>query len=687
MTKPTANGGGGAPATDMAEDLRALADCKRNCQRRYAKIHQKSSRVYIDNRVLEALHETALGLMQRLDLDEVLLTIANRAAELMKTEHAFIFLLDADGKHFARKVALGIYAKDQGRRIRVGEGLVGEVHKTAQPIIVDDYSNWDKRLTDPFFDQIRGIMHVPLQTAKEVVGSFGVAVTEPDRKFSRRDVVLLTRFAEIAALAIDNAFLYSRMQQELAERVRAEETLRKVEEDQRALLDAIPDLIFTLNRDGVFLDYRAKSEADLYVAPHEFIGKTVREVMPPMVAQGIMHHIEAAFATGAVQTYEYQLPILGKALCYEARIVVNARGKVLAIVRDLTESKHIAERLEYLSLRDALTDLYNREYFEEELARLEKIQNVGKGIIVYDVDGLKLVNDSLGHSVGDDVLRAAADVLRSCFRGGAMLARIGGDEFAVLMTGCSAEKLAAASHCVRDAIEEYNAGKPAVPLSISAGFAFSGGKPVKAIELFREAENNMYREKLHRNQSARSAIVQTLARALEARDFITEGHADRMQDLAAEFAAMLGLPERNISDLRLLAQFHDIGKVGIPDSILFKPDRLTADEWCVMQRHCEIGYRIARSSSDLAPIADWILKHHEWWNGRGYPKGLSGAEIPVECRILSIIDAFDAMTNDRPYRQALSKVDAVAELERCSGAQFDPNLVSLFVEMVQSNPQ
>ena len=172
-------------------------------------------------------------------------------------------------------------------------------------------------------------------------------------------------------------------------------------------------------------------------------------------------------------------------------------------------------------------------------------------------------------------------------------------------------------------------------------------------------------------------------KALEARDFITEGHANRLQVYVKEMAAVLGMSTRSIFDLCLLAKFHDIGKVGVPDRILFKPGPLTNEEALEMQRHCEIGHLIARSAPDLGPIADWILKHHGWWNGKGYPLGLKGKEIPLECRILAIVDAYDAMTSDRPYRKALSREKALSELKRCSGSQFDPCLVNKFVEILE----
>lgn len=150
-------------------------------------------------------------------------------------------------------------------------------------------------------------------------------------------------------------------------------------------------------------------------------------------------------------------------------------------------------------------------------------------------------------------------------------------------------------------------------------------------------------------------------------------------------AGDIGLPEHETNGLLLLAQFHDIGIVGIPDRILFKPGPLNPEERIEMQKHSEIGHRIALAAPDLAPIADYILKHHEWWNGNGYPLGLRGEDIPLKCRLLAIADAYHAMTNDRPYRRAMPPRDALKEIERSSGTPFDPDLVERFVKMTESD--
>lgn len=361
-------------------------------------------------------------------------------------------------------------------------------------------------------------------------------------------------------------------------------------------------------------------------------------------------------------------------------IINNKQVGLYVIYSDITDRKKTEDKLKYLSMSDSLTGLYNRGYFEQEMTNLQHDKDSMIGIIMCDLDGLKLINDTMGHDAGDTLLRSAAKILKNYFRETDIVARIGGDEFAVLLPGSTKPVVEKAIQRVKYSVKKYNEENIKLPLSLSVGFAQGQSKNIE--ELFKEADNGMYREKLHHSQSTRSAIVQTLVKAMEARDYITEGHGDRLQDLVENLAMKLVLPERVMSDLRLFAQFHDVGKVGIPDRILFKKGPLTPEETQEMKRHSEIGHRIAHSAPDLVPIADWILKHHEWWNGKGYPLGLKGEEIPLECRILAIVDAYDAMTNDRPYRKAMPWEKAVKELQKCAGEQFDPMLVNIFIQIL-----
>lgn len=352
---------------------------------------------------------------------------------------------------------------------------------------------------------------------------------------------------------------------------------------------------------------------------------------------------------------------------------------------EVIERKAAEEKMTYLSLHDALTGLYNRTFFEEEMARYVANQTSNVGLIMCDVDGLKLINDSMGHDNGDALLLATANLIKNCFRSTDVVARVGGDEFAVLLPDCSPETLENTVNRLQKSANQSATSWQGIPLSLSIGTALRTDPAVPMIEIYKEADNAMYRQKLYRSRSTRSTIVQTLMKTLEARDYITEGHAERLQVIVGDIGNKLGLAERDIVDLRLFAQFHDIGKVGLPDRILFKADVLTPEERKEMQRHSETGHRIALSSPDLIHIADWILKHHEWWDGSGYPLGLAKYDIPLECRILAIADAYDAMTSNRPYRKAMSKEDAINELQRCAGTQFDPDLTEQFIGILEEN--
>ncbi|HAU32119.1 MAG: Putative PAS/PAC sensor protein [Desulfotomaculum sp. 46_296] len=365
---------------------------------------------------------------------------------------------------------------------------------------------------------------------------------------------------------------------------------------------------------------------------------------------------------------------------------VQYKGKrtVLGNSMDVTEFRKMEERLKYLSIHDPLTGLYNRAYFEEEMRRLEEGRHSSTSVIVCDVDALKLVNDVLGHNVGDEVLKSTADAIRSPFRASDVVARIGGDEFAVLLPDCDVMVADKACRRIAHYVKLYNQENPVFPLSISVGYAVRKGSSPGMTEIFKEADKNMYREKLLRSRIARKTIALALIKKLEERGLLSEGQISRMQELVSSLAQCIGLPEHSISEMRLFAQFYDLGKISIPEQILCKPGPLTIEETAEMRQHCEIGQRITQSVPDLLPISDWVLKHHEWWNGQGYPLKLKGEEIPVQCRIIAIAEAFEAMTNDHPYRKAMSVEKALEEIKNCSGIQFDPALVEIFLQIIRN---
>ncbi len=367
--------------------------------------------------------------------------------------------------------------------------------------------------------------------------------------------------------------------------------------------------------------------------------------------------------------------------------VVALGGDVfaVAILRDVSERLRADARLHHVSTHDSLTGLYNRAYLEVEFRRRHDSLPLPCALIACDIDGLQMTNETLGHAAGDQRLIMTAVLLSALVEPGDILSRVGGDEFALIRPG--ADRVQAEKICnhLRESVDLYNSANKDIYLSLSAGYAVTDAKPIELNVLLRDADNQVRREKLLRAQSTRSGIVNTVMTLLEARDFITEGHAERLEVMVSGLAEKIGFASSQQDAMKLFAKFHDIGKVGISDAILFKPGPLNEEERDEMRRHSEIGYRIALSSVDLVHIAEWILRHHEWWNGSGYPIGLAGPAIPLECRILAIADAFDAMTSDRPYRKAMSPIEAVKELRKFSGLQFDPDLLEPFCELLRQN--
>jgi diguanylate cyclase (GGDEF)-like protein len=325
--------------------------------------------------------------------------------------------------------------------------------------------------------------------------------------------------------------------------------------------------------------------------------------------------------------------------------------------------------------------LSNRASFEQEMLRLTSVECRPLGIVVVDIDGLKLINETLGHKIGDELLVTASRILRKSFNEKNFIARIGGDEFAVLLPNTPAEELDRLSQKVRIEMDTHNVLHPDFQISLSIGYATSADNRQEPSDVFRIADHKLHRAKLRLTRNSRSDIVKSLLKTLETRNIVPEGKAERLQQLAEMMGEKLDLPQSQRQFLSRLVKFYDIGKITVSEKILLKPGNLDPDEYSEVKDHCETGFRIALTISDLAPIADYILKHHEWWNGNGYPLGLKGKDIPLESRILFILDTYDALTNDRPYRKAMTKSKALEIIRNGSGTQFDPELVKVFLKL------
>lgn len=349
-------------------------------------------------------------------------------------------------------------------------------------------------------------------------------------------------------------------------------------------------------------------------------------------------------------------------------------------IEDITERKWTEEQIRYLSFHDKLTGLYNRAYFEEELKRLDTERQLPISLIMGDVNGLKLVNDAFGHQEGDKLLMRIAAILRESCRKEDVVARFGGDEFAIFLPRTSFEVTMEIVSRISQACSQAN--PEPVKLSISLGAVTKEDPSQDILEILKESEERMYRSKLLESKDVRDSIISSLQRTLFERNHESEEHTHRLQELAKQMGRTLALSDSVVEELILLATLHDIGNITIPEGVIAKPDSLSAEERELIWKHPEVGYHIAGSSPELATIAEAILAHHEWWDGSGYPRKLKGEDIPLNSRIIAIIDAYDVMTHEQPYKKPMSQKEALQELRKKSGTQFDPILVDQFIKMV-----
>lgn len=372
--------------------------------------------------------------------------------------------------------------------------------------------------------------------------------------------------------------------------------------------------------------------------------------------------------------------------------VYNGDGEITAlegIIIDITESKKQFLQIQYLSDHDRLTGLYNRQYYETMKNRLDTAEYYPLTILLADINGLKLINDAFGYHMGDRIISTTAEQLDQCRKEGETLARVGGDEFALLMpkTGFT-EAYERIAH-IRKAFEAYNMAQKdrtkVINLSIGCSTKENGATDISEVE--KAADANLSRRKLFDQKSHHNAILTSIMTTLYERSFETEEHAQRIAWLCKVVGDRMGLAHEDMDKLQLLSMLHDIGKVGISDRILKKPDKLNEEEWQEMRKHPEIGYRIAMTSPDFATVAEYILAHHERWDGTGYPNGLAGEAIPLLARILAVADAYDAMTQNRIYHTAMAKQDALDEIRKNAGTQFDPNIADVFLLVMEENEE
>ncbi|MHB8129592.1 MAG: PAS domain S-box protein [Mobilitalea sp.] len=508
------------------------------------------------------------------------------------------------------------------------------------------------------------------------------------------NISLTTSFGEqITVEFVSNIYFVDKQKvmqcniRDITDRKKAENELRQTKEYLEKLISYANAPIVVWNEDFEITKFNGAFEILIGRTEEEVLGEEVGILFPPNKLVDTMSQIKNIRNGKSIQNTEIDIihrdgsvrtVMWSLATIYDQMGIRNI--STIAQGQDITERIAAEKELRYLSYHDQLTGAFNRRFFEEELKKMDKEENLPISIAIGDINGLKLINDSFGHSIGDELLKKAVEVMQKGCRQGDTVARLGGDEFVIILPktdSMGAAEIISNMKNLASNIKVFN-----VELSISYGHDTKVIENQTISELLVNAENYLYRHKLYERSSMRSKIIDIVMNTLFEKSSRESLHSKRVSELCEAIAIKMNLDADDINQILIAGLLHDIGKIGVDEDILNKPGSLNEYERSEIEKHPETGWRILSSTNEFSELAQFILEHHEKWNGQGYPNGLKGDEISFVARIIAIADSFDAMTRDRSYRKGFSEEEAVNEIKRCAGTQFDPQIAKIFIEKV-----
>lgn len=501
-------------------------------------------------------------------------------------------------------------------------------------------------------------------------------------RFSRETVETAMKFYT-QLVSMISMLTYSNIEQArlVVERDRYIENLKQAEKDlareaglRIALLDNIPGCIaLILKKDTREIVASNRTAHEIGALPGLTCYRTSAERDDPCP----FCQAPKLWKTGELQRMEVEY----RGTWYEGIWAPLSEDYYVHYIFDISERKRIENEIRFLSYHDQLTGLYNRHYLELEMKRFDTERQLPISMIMADLNNLKLVNDTFGHAKGDEMLKNAAAIIADSCRSEDVIARWGGDEFLVYLPRTKKDEAMEISRRIEEKFKEVAVA--GIPLSVSVGVGTKQDKETELDSVFKKAEDKMYAHKLQYNKTKKNFLLKTLQQNLAEKSFESEKHLDTMQTVACKVAEKLSLSEDETEKLILLVNLHDLGKITISREILKKSGPLSFEEWELIKKHPEDGYRVVRSIDSFAHIAEEILAHHEKWDGSGYPQGLRGKNIPLLARIVAAADAYEVMSSGRPYKKAMTMDEIAAEFEKESGKHFDPEIAEAVLDYLR----